>query len=56
MLSVVVSSRTRSHLFATVDTAEVNWVLIFYENRGVTDQHNDQKATSNGGVEMGLDS
>ena len=53
-LSVVLSSRTRSHLSATVDTAEMNSVLILDENRGVTNQHNDEKAASNGGAEWVL--
>ena len=55
-LSVVFSSRIRSHLFATVGTAKMNCVLILDENHGVTNQHNDEKAASNGGAEVGLDS
>ena len=56
MLSAVLSSRTRSHLSATVDTAKMNYILILDENHGVTNQHNDEKAASNGGAEVGLDS
>ena len=55
-LLAVPSFRTRSHHSTIVDTTEVNWVLILNENHGVTDQHNDQKAASNGGAEVGLDS
>ena len=55
-LSVVLSFRTRSHLSTIVDTAKMNCVLILDENHGVTDQHNDEKVASNGGVEVGLDS
>ena len=56
MLSAVLSYRTRSHLSATVGTAKMNCVLILDENHGITNQHNDEKATSNGGAEVGLDS
>ena len=56
-LSAVLSSRTsRSRLSATVGTAKMNCVLILDENHGITNQHNDEKATSNGGAEVGLDS
>ena len=55
-LSAVLSSRSRSHLFATVDIAKMYCVLILDENHGVTNQHNDEKLASNGGVEVGLDS
>ena len=54
--SAILSSRTRSHLSATVGTAKMNCVLILDENHGVTNQHNDEKAASNGGAEVGLDS
>ena len=56
MLSAVLSSRTKSHLSATVDTAKMNYILILDENHGVTNQHNDEKVASNGGAEVGLDS
>ena len=56
MLSIVLSSKTRSDLFATVDTPKMNCLSILDKNHGVTDQHNDEKAASNGGAEMGLDS
>ena len=55
-LSIVLSSKTRFDLFATVDTPKMNCLSILDENHGVTDQHNDEKAASNGGAEMGLDS
>ena len=55
-LSAIPSSRIRSHLSAIVDTVEVNCILILDENRGVTDQHNNEKAVSNGGAEVGFDS
>ena len=56
-LSAVLNSRTsRSHLSATVGTAKMNCVLILDENHGITDQHNNEKAASNGGAEVGLDS
>ena len=53
-LSVVLSSRTRSHLSATVDTAKMNYILILDENHGVIDQYNNEKAASNGGAEWVL--
>ena len=56
MLSTVLNSRTRSHLSATVDTTKMNCILILDENHGVTDQHNDEKAVSNVGAEVGLNS
>ena len=56
MLFAIPSSKTRSHLSTIVDITEVNWVLILDENCGVTNQHNDEKAASNGGAEVGLDS
>ena len=34
----------------------MNCLSILDKNHGVTDQHNDEKAASNGGAEMGLDS
>ena len=37
MLFAVLSSKIRSHLSATVDTAKMNCVLILDENHGVTD-------------------
>ena len=55
-LSAIHSLRTRSHLSAAVDIVEVNWVLILDENPGVIDQHNDQKAASNGGAKVDIDS
>ena len=55
-LFAVLGFRTRSHLSATVDIAKMNCILILDENHGVTDQYNDEKAASNGGVEVGLDS
>ena len=55
-LSIVLSSRTRSHLSATVDTAKMNYILILDENHGVIDQYNNEKAASNGGAKAGLDS
>ena len=55
-LSAVLSSRTRSHLSATVGTIKMNCVLILDENHGVINQHNDEKAASNGGAKVGLDS
>ena len=55
-LFVVLSSRTRSHLSTTVDTTKMNCVLILDKNHGVTDQHNNEKAASNGGAKVGLDS
>ena len=55
-LSAVLGSRIRSHLSATVGIAKMNCVLILDENHGVTDQHKDEKAASNGGAEVGLDS
>ena len=39
-----------------MDIVEVNGVLILAENHGVIDQHNDQKAASNGGAKVDLDS
>ena len=56
MLFAILSSRARSHLSATVDTTKMNCILILDENHGVTDQHNDEKAASNVGDEVGLDS
>lgn len=45
MLSAVLSPITRSHLSATMDNVEVNWILILDENCGVTDQHTQRSKT-----------
>jgi len=39
-----------------VGTAKMNCVLILDENHRITDQHKDEKAASNGGAKVGLDS
>lgn len=53
--TIFVANRAPSLLHA-MGITEVNWVLIFKENCRVIDQHNCQKATSKGGIEVGLDS